>query len=118
MSDAGPAQHRGCDRTLAGRLTAHLIVAVAVVMALTTVLGLALLVRDARRDWERRAAEYAEDLAAAIAEPVARADHQAVASACGAFALSDVASHLSVLDAGGAPIFAFGERSARHLEAT
>jgi PAS domain S-box-containing protein len=118
MSEASSVPTKRCDRTLAGRLTTHVVVSVAAVIALTTALGLALLVRDARRDWERRTAEFAQDLAATLAESTARADHRAVAIACGAFALSDVASHLRVTDAGGAPLYEFGERSARLIEAS
>ncbi|MGB8929726.1 MAG: ATP-binding protein, partial [Anaeromyxobacteraceae bacterium] len=104
------------ERTLAGGLTAHLVFRVALVFALTSVIGTALVARHERRAWEQRTTEYARDLADGFAEPLAAGDLASLALACRAFAHADAVSWLRVSDDRGRTLYTSGERRADTID--
>ncbi|HSM94290.1 MAG TPA: ATP-binding protein [Anaeromyxobacteraceae bacterium] len=107
-AEISPTKARG-ERTLAGRLTSHLVVGVALVFAVTSLLGTALVARSERRSWEARTEEYARDLADGFAEPLARGDLGSVALASRAFAQADAVTWLRLTDVDGSALYTFGE---------
>ena len=115
-AETSPTKARG-ERTLAGRLTAHLVVSVAVVFALTSLTGTLLVARQERRSWERRTAEYARDLADGFVEPLEAGDLESLALACRAFSHADAVAWLRVSDAHGGVLFNHGERTGDNIGA-
>jgi PAS domain S-box-containing protein len=116
-AEMSPTKVRG-ERTLAGRLTAHLVLGVALVFALTSVTATFLVSRHERRSWERRTAEYAHDLADGFAEPLAAGDLASLGLACRAFAHADAVTWLRVTDVAGRPLFTYGERAQDTIDAS
>jgi PAS domain S-box-containing protein len=109
-AELSPTKARG-ERTLAGRLTAHLVTLVALVFALTSLIGTVLVARQERRAWERRTAEYARDLADVFVGPLEAGDLQSLSLASRAFSHADAVAWLRVSDDRGGVLFTHGERA-------